>query len=140
VAPDIPLDNILKIATLIVISDSDDLILTKESIELAIAFIDEIEPNMDIVFAGAGRNELSPIAAAIENMINASEEPILLKRIYATHYKEANTDEINDILEHLTDTGKIKLLQVSKGKSVLKLAAKRDYEVDSSQPKPQLGA
>jgi hypothetical protein len=125
---------VLKIAALLRVSDSDQLIITRESLELALAFITEIEPDMDIVFAGAGRNELSPIAKSIEAMVVSSAEPIMLNRIHATFFKEASTSEINDILEHLSESNKIKLLRVTKDRQVLKLVARPDFVLKGGQP------
>lgn len=119
-------DYVLKLAALIQISESNDLVLTPHVLELAIAFIDEIEPNMDIVFAGAGRNELSPIASAIETMILASDQPIPIPRIHATFYTQAKTDEINEVLSHLATSNKIKLFSATKAARVIKFAARLD--------------
>lgn len=130
-------DYVLKVAMLVVLSDSNELVLTKESLELALAFIDEIEPNMGVVFEGAGRNELSPIASAIEQLVNTTEKPITVPRIHATFYNQASTSEIDDVLNHLSTTGKIKLFRVTQDQRVIALAARPDYEVAASQQEPQ---
>lgn len=119
-------DYVLKLASLITISDTDHLELTDISLQLATAFINEIEPNMDIVFAGAGRNELSPLASAIETMINSSDQPIPISRIHASFYSQAKTEELNEVLSHLSTSGKIKLFTATKNQRVLKFASKQD--------------
>lgn len=116
-------EYVLKVAMLTTLSDTNDLILTPEKLELALAFIDQIEPNMTIAFEGTGRNELSPVAAAISTMILSSDKPITVKMIYRTFFKDAQTEEIDKILNHLASVDKIKRLTVTQGQITMQLVA-----------------
>lgn len=120
-------EYVLKLAMLITLSDSDTLVLTREALELAVAYIDTIEPNMTIPFEGAGRNELSPIASNIARMVNTAVMPLPVKRIYALFFKDARPEEIKEMLEHLAKVGKIKLFDVTTNSGNQQLAAPADY-------------
>lgn len=115
-------EYVLKVAMLTTLSESDKLIITPEHLALADEFIRQIEPEMSLVFEGTGRNELSPIASAIERMIVDSPKAIPIKRIYATFYNDANTEEIDKILQHLARVDKIKTGTVTKGKTEIRIA------------------
>lgn len=101
---------VLKIAMLTTLSESDNLVLTKEHLQLAVAMLNDVESGMLELFQGTGRNELSSLTVAIEQMINVSQDNVIpTKRIYATFYKDANTKEIDDMLAHLHKVGKLEL-------------------------------
>lgn len=116
-------EYLLKVAMLIACSENDELLLTAGILKAALAFIDQVQPGIQTVFEGTGRNELSPIAGAIQRFIEASEEPVKLKRIYATFYQDADTDEINKILDHLAKVEKIVMKSVVFDKTAVVLVA-----------------
>lgn len=127
-------EYVLKVAMLTTLSESDNLVLTPDHLALALGFIDQIEPDMTVAFEGTGRNELSPVASAIEQMVQGSAQPLTLNRIHATFFKDANTEEINKIIQHLERTKKVKKLQITKGDKTYILIAKPDFETTSDQP------
>ncbi len=131
-------EYVLKIAMLTTLSESDSLILTPEHLALAVGFIDDIEPDMTLIFNGAGRNELSPVASSIEQLIVGSKEPVLLNRIYATFFKDATNEEIDKVISHLDKTKKIQRLQLLKDKRPYVIIARPDFDLASYQQAARL--
>lgn len=127
-------EYVLKIAMLTTLSETESLVLTPEHLALALSFIDQIEPEMTVAFDGTGRNELGQIASAIEKAIVASRDPMKVNKVHALFYNQADTDEINKILEHLHRVGKISRhnLTVKKG-TVIPIVAKPDFDLASYQ-------
>lgn len=132
-------EYVLKVAMLVTLSDSESLELTKERLELALAFIDEIEPRMGLIFEGAGRNELSPIAAQIKEMVQTNSEPILETRLHKVFWNEVDTDELNKILDHLVYIGEVKRFTVTTDTRPLKLVSRPDYALADAQRVPLPG-
>jgi len=135
-------EYVLKIAMLVTLSESNILVLEPEALEIAVAYIDTIEPGMTRAFEGTGRNELSPVASNVERFVNANTEPVSVKRVYGMFYKDAKTEELREILEFLNKVGKIKLYEVNSPNGVLQLAAPKDYVPKPGQQvtKPEGGA
>jgi hypothetical protein len=98
---------VIKLAMLAHISDHNDLILTSADLDVALTYLDAIEPNMMRVFEGTGRNDKAPVAAEIKRVIESATEPIPVKTILRQFYKKADNDEIQKILNHLHQTGEI---------------------------------
>lgn len=104
---------VIKLAMLITLSDSDELVLHEYSLEIALAFIDTIEPDMMKVFEGSGRNEKAPVVAAIKRLIEASDKPVPVKAILRTFYNDVGSeDDLRGILNHLSSTEQIKMFPV----------------------------
>jgi hypothetical protein len=98
---------VIKIAMLVHMSEHNDLILTADDLNVALAYLDSIEPNMMRVFEGTGRNDKAPVASEIKRVIETSEIPIPVKQILKQFYKKADNEEIKKILDHLHQTGEI---------------------------------
>lgn len=100
--------QMLKLATLISLSESTDLVILKVHMEVAMELITMIEVNIPKVFKGVGRNELSSIAnKAIEMLEHADGGRIPEKILKQTLFKEADPTEIEKILRHLKEVGTI---------------------------------
>lgn len=100
--------QILKIAMLLKLASYDfDLVMTKEYLETAIAMFDLLGQNLPKVFQGMGRNELNAVSAKIMDMLRQTGGPIPEKRLQASMYREANGQELYNILNHLQSTDQI---------------------------------
>lgn len=112
-------EYVLKVAMLIALSEKDELVLHEADISASLAFIEQIEPHVSTVFSGTGRNELSPIGAAMLNLIQAQKGPVNIKRIYAAFWNQANYEEQNKILGFLKTQGKIDIKDLPEEKLTL---------------------
>lgn len=99
--------QLLKIGMLVALSDSLELKLTPQHLHTALKLLEEAEKNLSQVFEGTGRNEEATVAAKIIHHLEASKKPISLKRIYAQFYRDADRQELDRIIHHLTVTGRI---------------------------------
>jgi len=115
--------QLLKIATLLSLSDNFDRILSVRHLQFALEILGLAELNMSKVFAGMGRNELNPVAnkvveairsqPEIEQKIGALTQRVRVipeKQLRAIFFHEASSMEMDQILRHLEDTGKIEKL------------------------------
>ena len=103
--------QMLKSAMLIALSESRDLILRIEHIQLALAQLEVVEANMRKVFEGVGRNELNAIASKILEIVEASGGHLPEKQLNLMMYREANAEELSKVMIHLRTTERIVLLQ-----------------------------
>ncbi len=117
---------VLKVAMLISLSEQDELVMKPEFIELSLAMLGQIEENLEMLFSNVGRNELGPIASAIERMVQTSDVPIPVKRIYAAFYKDATQDEMDKMIEHLANTDKITAFLVPQGQVQVKFVSSNE--------------
>jgi hypothetical protein len=95
--------QVLKIAMLVALSESTDLVMRIPYLETALSLVDLIEENLERVFGGIGRNELNAVAKKVIELLHmapkhAIPESILLNQLF----NDANTAEIQQILAHLT--------------------------------------
>lgn len=98
---------VLKLAMLTTLSESDEMIMTPEHINLGINFLDQIEPGYSVVFQGAGRNELAPIGHQILQFVQTIGEPVNVKRLFKEFRADATIDEIKNVIAHLHEAGEI---------------------------------
>ena len=100
--------QMLKIATLVSLSESLDLTIEIVHMQMALELIKLIEGNIPKVFKGVGRNELSSIANKLLEMLNhADGNRIPEKIVKRLLFKEADPVEIVKIIRHLTETGQV---------------------------------
>lgn len=115
-------DNLLiKVAMLISITNSLELILDTESLIKADQMLTDLEDDISMIFGGGGRNELSTITKNILRFVveQAARGPVLEATIRARFYADAEDNEIINMLNHLCDTGKLKRdVQVSPTRTI----------------------
>ena len=122
----------IKVAMLVALGQNyQDMRITEEALMVADALLTESEMTGPYLFAGTGRNELSPIAVNILRMLAIEEAPMLRKRIYATFHKDASVKEIDEIIEHLvrTDQAKMATITVPPSSSVVLLSTPEKMDV-----------
>jgi hypothetical protein len=98
---------LLKVAMLVALSETDELLLTVPCLTAALAMIDTAEIHLVKVFEGTGRNELITATSLIADFIRNSSEPVVEKQLRNAFWSQVNTEEFNKILLHLQDAGKI---------------------------------
>lgn len=116
--------QLLKIAMLVAISETEKLVLDTPHLESGLAFLGLIERNLDRVFEGLGRNELNAVASKILDLIRTapprtitlldgtkSEQRWLpMKLLQKVIYAELPTnlpDAFERVLSQLTQTDRI---------------------------------
>jgi Protein of unknown function (DUF3987) len=112
--------QLLKIATLLSLSESFDRVITKRHLEFALELLGLAEVNMAKVFAGMGRNELNPVANKVlatlqaqpytERKVGELTHKIRMvpeKQLRSMFFHEATTIEMDQVLKHLEDSQKI---------------------------------
>jgi hypothetical protein len=115
--------QLLKIAMLLSLSEGTSLVLTKRDLEFGLELLGLAEVNMSRVFSGMGRNELNPIAnkiiltikaqGPVKRKVGDEEEDVYLcpeKQIRATFFREASKQEMDQIIAHLVEAGKIEVV------------------------------
>lgn len=98
--------QLLKIAMLLSLSKSPDLVMRKDSLEAGLALLDKMEVNLPKVFQGMGRNELNSVASKILELLE-STGPIPEKKLVQLMYREATTPELFQVMNHLRETDRI---------------------------------
>tara|TARA_R110000803_G_scaffold11036_4_gene33483 strand:+ start:2439 stop:3503 length:1065 start_codon:yes stop_codon:yes gene_type:complete len=114
---------VLKTAMLIAISESRDNIIEFVHFEAALNFVTNLEPGIEEIFEGTGRNELSPIAAKIMRYVKATDgvmEKTVLKDMF---WNDVNADELDTMLQHLYAVGKLVEHIASKGDKVISMVS-----------------
>lgn len=128
--------QILKIAMLIAVSESQDLVMRTQYLQTALAIIDLAEENLERVFSGMGRNELNAIAKKVLETLHMAAPKYAIPETVLTNqlFNDANTQEITQILQHLTQADKIVRFQVTKNnKSKIWIALKAKYDPKNFQ-------
>lgn len=114
-------DQVLRLATLVVLSDYDfdpaKLELEERHLQVAITFLERMESDLYRVFGGTGRNDLMPVVAAIHAYISGLHEPVGKKQILIHFIKDLPRrqdihKEMDQCLEILANDGKIATCQV----------------------------
>lgn len=101
--------QLLKTAMLISLSESTDLILRLEHLQVALQFLEQTEVHLSRVFEGSGHNENAGAAVAIYEFIEKANDAIPLKRIKTTFYAQVKDGlaGIDKILHHLTSSDRL---------------------------------
>lgn len=112
---------LLKIATLVALSERPELRVTVDDFEIALALIDKTEVHLHKVFQSIGRNELNQIAQKALSWIETFPEVeyraadgttkkakfMDLKKLQGMLFKDAGGRDTQEILNHLQTTDKI---------------------------------
>jgi len=103
----------IKIAMLLAISETEELVFLPGHFQAALTFLEQIEPGIRSIFSGSGRNQLGQVQAAIETLILNAPQPLKLKQIYRDFRNSAPLKELTDILAHLQKAGIIEVFQIT---------------------------
>lgn len=112
--------QLLKIAILLSISESSDLLITEHHITFAMDILGLMEKNLSKVFAGIGKNDLHSVAQKVIQILELQpkkkvkidgqtiETHLLPEKVLKSNmFKDAGRVGIDEILEHLLETEKI---------------------------------
>lgn len=123
--------QLLKIAMLLSLAESTDMILRRSHLEFGLDLLKLAETNLVKVFQGMGRNELHAVAnKALDYLRNTESREIELdgrkqpckvmfeKQLKALLYKDAGGRDIDDIISHLVSTDKIRKATITQGGAV----------------------
>ena len=101
--------QVLKLAILLGLAESTELILKWEHIEFAIELLKEVKVNLSQVFLGVGRNKTAQLAAKLVTYLEMTGEACTKKRLYSVLFNDAPRGrlDIDNVIHHLVDTGKI---------------------------------
>lgn len=101
--------QLLKTAMLISLSESTDLVLRLEHLQVALQFLEQTEVNLPRVFEGSGRNEDAGAALAIFEYLEKANDAIPLKRLKTTFYSQVKDglSGIDKILHHLISSDRL---------------------------------
>lgn len=103
--------QLLKLAMLTSLSESDDLILTVPHLELSLEYLAILEKDLFKIFGGAGRNELASIGVKIVEVLSARNEPVFWKELYTYCFhlfdKRDPMKDFEATLVHLQDTNQV---------------------------------
>lgn len=124
-------NQVIKVAMLVSLSESNDLILQKEHWDIAMALLEKSETNLTQVFQGIGRNELNAVANKLLDYLAAAPKvkwdnggTIVESRMMSEAalkglaFRDGNGSEYNEILTHLIATEKVarRALETEPGK------------------------
>lgn len=97
-------DLLIKIAMLISLSQSHELVLQEPYLQLALELLDKTEPSLNKIFGAIGRNELAPIRQAVVSFLSAQNGPITKKRLRGFLFKEIRSEaEFFTLYQNLID-------------------------------------
>jgi len=106
---------IVKVAMLCRLAWSNELIIDKEDIELAISLVNSAQRHIDTTFAGIGRNPHAATMAGIQQFIKFHcERPphyVTRKKIYANFLNHASQKDIDSLIDQMTAVEQIKQVQ-----------------------------
>lgn len=113
---------LIKVAMLVAASDGDTLLLDQHHFESALLLLGLAEQHLTRVFQGIGRNELNQVTVRVLDYLNLApvktfmmggEERKLrrmpLAQLKAQLWNQANGQEMDAVIKHLQDSGKITL-------------------------------
>lgn len=99
--------QLLKIAQLISLSDSTDLVLRLDHLQFGLGLLDMVEQNLSRVFEGVGRNELNGLAATMCDLVRSAGGGIPEKKVIGMMFSHGTEGEIRQVVDHLINTERL---------------------------------
>lgn len=126
--------QLIKVATLMSISESTEMKLELRHVEEALSWLDENEKHMFKVYQGIGRNELAGVANIAMNMIEQQPQITLLignktktfthgiteKKLKVYMFKEGVKKELDEVIEHILNSNAARTVLHNTGQGVEK--------------------
>jgi len=101
-------DLMLKLSILVLTSESSDLVVERNHLEMVLQMINDAEINMPRVFSGSGRNELGPVATKLEDLLERVKGPVLEKECMIHMWGDCKDyREMIYVVEQVVRTGKV---------------------------------
>jgi len=105
---------LIKIAMLLQLSESDELVIGEDKILHAKTLVDQAQSHVSMIFAGVGKNPHAATMAGFKVFIDqiASRPPhfVTLKRIYAQFLNQAEQPQLESILKQMDGVGDLVLV------------------------------
>lgn len=101
----------IKVAMLLAVADfKEDLLIDKDYLTRAIDMLDQVEPDLNRIFAGAGRNIESELAHKILNIIKDNKGRIPKKKVMSALFNEGTYQELTAALNFLRETNQVAIV------------------------------
>lgn len=99
-------DQVLKLGMLSALSESLDLELKIEHLQLGLTYLEVLEKDLFKIFGGVGRNELAGIAMTMFDFVSAIKEPITMQRFRSQFFHQCKPPtDFDYCVEHLCSSG-----------------------------------
>lgn len=99
--------HIVKTAITICLAESDNLTVTRNQLERAIGYVEQIRDKVDIVFRCVGESPVAVIQDKVLTIVDAIGD-ISYKQLYRRIYRDATEDQLNQVLRVLTGVNLIR--------------------------------
>lgn len=101
---------LIKVAMLLVVSEFTFIrVIELRHLQHGLAMLDKVEPDIGRIFAGAGRNVGADLAHKVQRCLEEAPGGMLpRKNLLALMYSEGNVKEIDEALDFLSTTGRIR--------------------------------
>jgi hypothetical protein len=132
--------QMFKIAMLLALAERhDQLILEKRHLEAALLQLELLEPGMEKVLEGTGRNVLNSVAAKVMDILEAAPGPVNEREVRLLINQHATVAEQLEVLKHLEDTGRLVVVKqdLKNGKSRRLLCTTEKWEELQSRLRPE---
>lgn len=101
-------DHILKVAMLLSLSRSLDMIITRDDLEESIDLCQLFTTNAKRITEGTGRSELGPlITLFVDEMLKAKDHEISKRKFLRKHYGDVTADVLPKIVDHCLQTKQV---------------------------------
>ena len=95
--------HLLKLSTLVALSDRTDMVIDQGHVEQALTMLDELEPDIMRILGSGGRNDLAPLTRDIAEYVKVCDV-VPLKRILLKFQSAGRRAEIDEVLKTLCDS------------------------------------
>lgn len=99
--------QVFKVAQLVALSTSQDLVITEEVLQITLAMFERMERNLPRVFQGMGRNELNSVSTKLLDILKMANGIMPEKQVSAVMWKEVNGQELFNIITQLEKTEQV---------------------------------
>jgi len=99
--------QIIKVAQLVALGESSDLVLRRLHLEVAMSLFEKIETNLARVFQGMGRNELHNVSQKLIDILTLAGGYLPEKQVLVAMGREANMQELYHVVDYLEKTDAI---------------------------------
>ena len=132
--------NVLKVAMLLALSKKPfRLVYEVDHLKTALAMLDLLEPKVNRLTGGIGRNEIAAVAEQMMQSIEASSGAISKKKLYGTFFRNLRTSEFDEVLHFLVQTDRIGIynLKIDGAEREFVLTPERYHDLIEQQKKQQ---
>lgn len=100
--------QMLKVAMILSVCESNDLVLTEAHLQMADLILSRVEPMMSAVFNAVGRNELHAVGEKIKDIVRMHGGIIQEKQVLQAMSAHATTREIYEVIDYLGKTDQVR--------------------------------